>query len=59
MKTYLSNISPYLLLLVPVIIAVIVIYSHVNQENVQEHIKLNASFIALPDVMSFKAFLFQ
>lgn len=58
MKTYLSNISPFLLLLIPIIIAAIVVCTHVDKELIHEKIDLNASFITIPKFLNVKAFLF-
>jgi|GEM_PF-618841 len=59
MKTYIANISPFLLLLIPIIIAVVVVCTHVNKEVVHEQIDLNASFITIPEFLNVKALLFN
>lgn len=59
MKTYLGNISPFLLLLIPIIVAAIVVCTHVNKETIHEQIDLNASFITIPEFLNVKALLLK
>ncbi|QNL51210.1 hypothetical protein H8S90_06400 [Olivibacter sp. SDN3] len=58
MKTFISSISPFLLLLIPIMIAAFVVCTHVDKEIVQERIELNASFIKVPKFLNVRAFLF-
>ncbi|MEH6304816.1 hypothetical protein RYH73_04125 [Olivibacter sp. CPCC 100613] len=59
MKTLLSNISPFLLLLIPILIAALVICTHVKTEVVQRSADLNASFATIPKYLNVKALLFS
>lgn len=59
MKKFISNISPFLLLLIPFFVGLILVAKQPKDEVVQERIQLNASFISLPDVNVFKALLWR
>jgi len=59
MKKFISNISPFLLLLIPFFVGLILVAKQPKNEVVQERIQLNASFISLPDVNVFKALLWR
>ncbi|WP_262245520.1 hypothetical protein [Parapedobacter soli] len=59
MKKFISNISPFLLLIIPFFVGLILVAKQPQIEVVQERIQLNASFISLPDFNVFKAFLWR
>lgn len=58
MKTHLTNVSPFLLLLIPILVAALVVCAHVNKEIIHEQIDLQASFITIPKYLNVKAILF-
>lgn len=58
MKTLLSNISPFLLLLIPLLIAALVICMHVDTEVVEKSADLKASFVTIPKFLNVKALFF-
>ena len=57
MKKFTGNISPFLLLIIPFFVAVIIVAGQTGSEVIQERIQLNASFISLPDINIFKALM--
>ncbi|HWK99897.1 MAG TPA: hypothetical protein VNQ55_08115 [Parapedobacter sp.] len=59
MKKFIGNISPFLLLVIPFFVGLILVAKQPKNEVVQERIQLNASFISLPDVNVFKALLWR
>lgn len=58
MKALLSNISPFLLLLIPILIAALVICVHVDKEVLETSVDLNASFLSIPKYLNVKTLLF-
>jgi len=59
MKKLLSNISPFLLLVIPFFVGLILVAKQPQSEIIQERIQLNASFISLPDVNVFNVLLWR
>jgi hypothetical protein len=59
MKKFIGNISPFLLLLIPFFVALVLMAGQTASEIVQERIQLNASFIYLPEINVFKALLWR
>lgn len=59
MKKFISNISPFLLLVIPFFMGLILMAKQPQSEIVQERIQLNASFISLPEVNVFKVMLWR
>ncbi len=59
MKKFIGNISPFLLLIIPFFVGLILVAGQTRSEVIQERIQLNASFISLPDVNVFKALLWR
>ncbi len=59
MKKFVSNISPFLLLVIPFFVGLILVAKQPKSEVVLERIQLNASFISLPDVHVFKVWLWR
>ncbi len=57
MKKFTGNISPFLLLIIPFFVAVLVVAGQSGSEIIQERIQLNASFISLPDINVFKVLM--
>jgi len=58
MKAYIANISPFLLLLIPIIVAAVIVCAHVNKEMIHEQIDVNASFITIPKYLNVSAIFF-
>ncbi|WP_166670703.1 hypothetical protein [Olivibacter sp. XZL3] len=58
MKRLLSNISPFLLLLIPILIAALVICVHVDREVMEPSVELNASFLSIPKYLNVRILLF-
>ncbi|WP_257669499.1 hypothetical protein [Parapedobacter tibetensis] len=54
MKKLSVNISPFLLLIIPFFIALLMVAGQAGSEVIQERIQLNASFISLQDINIFK-----
>jgi hypothetical protein len=54
MKKLANTISPYLLLLIPVFIALVVLLVNQDQDALEQSVQLRASFIKMPDVNLFK-----
>lgn len=59
MKKFISNISPFLLLVIPFFVGLILVAKQPQSAVTQERIQLNASFISLPDFHVFKALLWR
>ncbi|MGV3763561.1 hypothetical protein [Parapedobacter sp.] len=59
MKKFLSNISPFLLLVIPFFVGLILVAKQPQSEITQERIQLNASFISLPEVDVFNVLLWR
>ncbi|MBK1439415.1 hypothetical protein JHJ32_05400 [Parapedobacter sp. ISTM3] len=59
MKKFIGNISPFLLLIIPFFVALILVAGQAGSEIIQERIQLNASFISLPDINVFKVLLWR
>jgi len=59
MKKFISNVSPFLLLVIPLFIILLWMAGQTGKEVIQERIQLNASFISLPDAEVFKVFLWR
>lgn len=59
MKKFIGNISPFLLLVIPFFVGLILVAKQPQSETVQERIQLNASFISLPDVNVFNVLLWR
>ncbi|MEC3881584.1 hypothetical protein [Parapedobacter sp. 10938] len=57
MKKFLSNISPFMLLVIPFFVALILVAKQPQSDVTQERIQLNASFISLPDIHVFNVLL--
>lgn len=54
MKKLANTISPYLLLLIPVFIALLVLLVNPDQDGLEQSVQLHASFIKMPDISLFK-----
>jgi len=54
----LTNISPFLLLLIPIVVAALIVCVHVNKDFIHEQIDLNASFITIPEFLNVRALFF-
>lgn len=59
MKKFIGNISPFLLLIIPFFVVLVLVAGQTGSEIIQERIQLNASFISLPDVTIFKVLLWR
>lgn len=59
MKKFSNNISPFLLLVIPFFVGLILVAKQPQSENTQERIELNASFISLPNVNVFNVLLWR
>lgn len=59
MKKFISNISPFLLLVIPFFVGLILVAKQPKSEATQERIQLNASFISLPDINVFNVLLWR
>jgi len=59
MKKFISNISPFLLLVIPFFVGLILVAKQPKNEAIQERIQLNASFISLPDINVFNVLLWR
>jgi len=59
MKKIISNVSPFLLLIVPFFLILALVAARAGNELIQERIHLNASFISLPDPQVFKVLLWR
>ncbi|SEL58626.1 hypothetical protein [Parapedobacter koreensis] len=59
MKKFIGNISPFLLLVIPFFVALLLVAGQAGREVIQERIQLNASFISLPDVNVFKVLIWR
>ena len=55
----LSNISPFLLLVIPFFVGMLLVAKQPQSEIVQQRIELNASFISLPEVNVFNVLLWR
>ena len=54
MKKIISNVSPFLLLVIPIFVILLWVAGQTGREVIQDRIHLNASFISLPDTGVFK-----
>lgn len=54
MKKLVNTISPYLLLLIPVFVALVILLINPNNDALERSVELHASFIKMPDVNLFK-----
>ncbi len=59
MKKFISNVSPFLLLVIPLFVILLWVAGQTGKEVIQERIQLNASFISLPDAGVFKVLLWR
>ena len=59
MKKISSNISPFLLLVIPIVVILLGVSGQTGQEVIEERIHLNASFISLSDTGIFKVLLWR
>jgi len=59
MKKFISNVSPFLLLVIPLFVILLWVAGQTGREVIQERIQLNASFISLPDTGVFKVLLWR
>ena len=59
MKKLISNIPPFLLLVIPIFVILVWVAGQTGEEIIQERIHLNASFISLPDTGVFKVLLWR
>jgi len=59
MKKLTSNVSPFLLLVLPFFVMVLWVAGQTGKEVIQERIQVNASFISLPDTGIFKVLLWR
>lgn len=57
MKRLFNNVSPFLLLIIPFFVALLIVAKQTETKVTQERIQVNASFISLPDAGIFKAML--
>jgi len=57
MKKFIGNISPFLLLIIPIFVALLLVIGQTGNEVAQERIQVNASFISLPEINVFKVLL--
>ncbi|MGK6349722.1 hypothetical protein [Parapedobacter sp. DT-150] len=57
MKKFSSSISPFLLLIIPFLVALVLVAGNAGSEVIEERIQLNASFISLPDLDLFNVLL--
>lgn len=57
MKRFIGNISPFLLLVIPFVVILLVMAAQTGSEITQERIQVNASFISLPEASIFKVLL--
>jgi len=59
MKNVVSNVSPFLLLVIPFFAILVWVATQTGKEVIQERIQLNASFISLPYTGVFKVLLWR
>lgn len=57
MKKFSGSISPFLLLIIPFLVALMLVAGNAGSEVIEERIQLNASFISLPDLDLFNVLL--
>jgi hypothetical protein len=54
MKKFTSQFSPFLLLIVPFFVAVVLMSAYTGSEMIQERVQMNASFIQMPKINVFQ-----
>jgi hypothetical protein len=54
MKKFTNQISPFLLLIVPFFVAVVLMALYTGGEMIQERVQMNASFIQMPKINLFQ-----
>ena len=54
MKKFTNHFSPFLLLIVPFFVALVLMAAYNGSELIQERVQLNASFIELPKINVFQ-----
>ena len=59
MKKMLSNISPFLLLVIPFFVGLVLVAKQPKSETTQARIQLNASFVSLPKATIFNVLLWR
>ena len=59
MKKRISNISPFLLLILPFFVGMFLVAKQPQSEIIQERIQLNASFISMPEFNVFNVLLWR